>query len=261
HGDRLVVDPALVGRQHARPRPAAASLHLAALHGERDIVAAGIAGHDLELGAEHAVDDARELVGVGGLAGAADDQFLRHDVFQLGDAARLPGDADADLVVGAADPGELVGLELRALGAEQRIEGGAAAEGGDRRAVLRADIVDPVGKPQAAGAFHVLRDDGRVAGDVLAQMAGKHAGIEIVGAADAVADIELDVAALVELRGRLREGERYRRKYENGGRNGARPGVMTHHALLKSPLGLLTSARAHSPARSPPGRTSPNPSP
>ena len=213
-GDRLVVEPALVRRQHARPRPAAASLHLAALHGHRDVVAAGIAGDDLELGAEHAVENAWELVGVGGLAGAADDQLLREHVFQLGDAAALPGDADADLVVGAADPGELVGLELRALGPQQRIEGGAAADGGDGRAVLRADIVDPVGEPQAAGTFHVLRDDGRVARDVLAEVAGNDARIEIVGAADAVADIEIDVLALVEFRRRLRMGKRDRRNCE-----------------------------------------------
>ncbi len=76
--DRLVVDPALVRRQHARPRPAAAALHLAALHRQRDVVAARIAGDDLELGAEHAVEDARELIGVGRRAGAADDQLLAH---------------------------------------------------------------------------------------------------------------------------------------------------------------------------------------
>ena len=41
---------------------------------------------------------------------------------------RVPGDADAHLVVGAADPGELGAVELRLLGAEQRIEAGAAAD-------------------------------------------------------------------------------------------------------------------------------------
>ena len=226
HGDRLVVDPAFVCRQDARPRPAAASLHFAALHGHRNVVAAGIAGDDLELGPEHAVEDAGELVGVGGLAGAAHDQLLREHVFQLGDAAALPGDADADLVVGAANPGELVGLELRALGPQQRIEGGAAADGGDRRAVLRADIVDPVGEAQAAGTFHVLGDDGRVARDVLAEVAGDDAGVEIIGAADAVADIEIDVLALVEFRGRLRL--RRRGRCDERRCNAADPGRNTH---------------------------------
>src|SRR6185369_17734427 len=109
--------------------------------------------------AEHAVEHARELVGVGRLAGAADDQLLAQGVLEPGDAAALPGHADAYLVVGAADPGELVGLELRALGAEQRIEAGAAPDGADRGAVLRRHVVEPVGEPQAAGALRVLGDD------------------------------------------------------------------------------------------------------
>ena len=96
------------GRLHARPRPAAAAVHLAALHREVDVVAAGIAGDDLHLGAEHAVDDARELVGVGGRAGAADVELRGQQVFELGDlGAAVPHHADADLVVGAADPVEL----------------------------------------------------------------------------------------------------------------------------------------------------------
>src|SRR4029077_4050187 len=103
-----------------------------------------------------------------------------------------------------ADPGEAVGAELRTLGAQERIECGAAPDGGERGAVLRADIVDPVREPQAAGAFPVLRYDRRIARHVLAEMAGDDARLHIVGAADAVADIEVDVAALVEVRRRLR---------------------------------------------------------
>ena len=56
HVEPLLGDPGAVGRLHARPRPAAAALHLAALHREHDIVAARIAADDLHLGAEHAVD-------------------------------------------------------------------------------------------------------------------------------------------------------------------------------------------------------------
>src|SRR5205823_5798937 len=104
------------------PRPAAAALHLAALHGEADFVAARIAGDDLHLGAEHAVDDTRKLVGVGRGAGAADDQLPRQQILEPGDAAGAPGDADADLVVGAADPVVFGRVELRRFVAQQRIE-------------------------------------------------------------------------------------------------------------------------------------------
>jgi len=47
-----------------------------------------------------------------------------------------------------------------------------------------ATFVEPVGKPHAAATFHVLRQDDRIARDVLAEMAGDHAGIEIVATAD-----------------------------------------------------------------------------
>ena len=160
-GELLVVEPSLVRRLHARPRPAAAALHLAALHREPDLVAARIAGDDFILVPSTPLSDLRELVGVGRAAGAADDQLLGQQVLELGDAAGVPGDADADFVVGAADPGELGGVELRGLVAEQRIEAGAAADDAERRAVLRADVVEPVGEPQAAGALHVLRHDRR----------------------------------------------------------------------------------------------------
>ena len=50
--------------------------HLAALHRQHHVVAAGIALDDLEMGAEHAVEHARKLIGVGAGAGAADGQLL-----------------------------------------------------------------------------------------------------------------------------------------------------------------------------------------
>src|SRR5258705_8810937 len=163
-------------RLHARPRPAAAALHLAALHGEAALVAARIAGDDLHLGAKDAVDDPRALIGVGRGAGAADDQLAGHQVLEPRDAAGAPGDADADLVVGAADPVELRRVELCGLVAEQRIEAGAAADDAERRAVLWRDIEQPVGEPQRARPLHVLRYHVRIAGNVLAHVPRQNAG-------------------------------------------------------------------------------------
>ena len=148
-----------------------------------------------------------------------------------------PGDADADLVVGAADPVELGRVELRALVAEQRIEAGAAADDAEGRAVLGADIVEPVGEPQAAGALHVLRHDVRIAGNVLAHVAREHARIEVVAAADAVADIEIDGLALVEVGHALRAAARGGDKQEG---RGQRPRVNTSNTMFlpleRSPL-------------------------
>src|SRR5262245_38702311 len=65
-------------------------------------------------------------------------------------------------------------------------------------------------------------------------MAGDDAGVEIVGAADAVADIEIDVAPLIEVRRRLRRcdrrGERDRDDCEDRGGGTAHPASSTHEA-------------------------------
>ena len=107
-------------------------LHLAALHRQHDIVAAGIAFDDLEMRPEHAVEHPRELIGVGAGAGAADRQFLGEQVLEFGNAGILYRHADADFVVGAADPAEFLRVERIGLADQQRIEGDAAAEGTER---------------------------------------------------------------------------------------------------------------------------------
>src|SRR5438132_14182396 len=106
----------------ARPRPAAARLDLAALHGERDVVAAGIAGDELHLRAENAVHRLGEEIGIGARAGAADEYRPRVEILELRDAALAPRSADAHLIVRAAEPAELRCRELGALRAEQWIE-------------------------------------------------------------------------------------------------------------------------------------------
>src|SRR5438874_7492079 len=68
------------------PRPAAAPLDLAALHGERDVVAARVAGDELQLGAEDGVHRLREDVGIGARAGAADEDGARVEVLEARDS-------------------------------------------------------------------------------------------------------------------------------------------------------------------------------
>src|SRR5262249_25266022 len=92
------------------------------------------------------------------------------------------------------------------------------------------DVVEPIGEPQAAGAFEVLRHDGRIARGVLAEMARDGAGIEVIGAADAVADIELDVAAFVEVARCLSRGGGYGTG-EDHGADAASPNFSTHKLL------------------------------
>ncbi len=165
--------------------------------------------------AEHAVEHARELIGIGAGAGAADRELLGEQVLEFGDAGILHRHADADFVIGAADPAEFLRVEGVALADQQRIEGDAAADRAERGAVLRRDAIKIIGEPQTAGAFHVLRHQRRIAGDMRAHVAADHARIEVVGAAGRVADIEVDIAVLVEVLDALREHDRGRRNDRN----------------------------------------------
>jgi len=197
--DLLARDPVGPCRHHARQRPAAAALNLAAFEREADVIAAGIAGDDLELGAEHGVEHRGELIGVVTGAGRADGERLRQHILEFADAGGSQRDADADLVIGAADPGEFRGVVSRARFAEQRIERGAPAGGANHAAVARRSTVEIIGQPQAAGAFHVLRHDGGIARDVAAEMARDQPGVKVITTADAVADLQIERFSPVEI--------------------------------------------------------------
>src|SRR5439155_9480249 len=110
-----------------------------------------------------------------------------------------PGDADADLVVGTADVVDPPPVILGGLVAKERLERHGARHRPDGGAVPGTDIVEPVGKPHAAAAFHVLRQDRWITRNVLAEMAGDHPRVEIIAAADADIDVEIDGFAAVEI--------------------------------------------------------------
>ena len=96
--------------------------------------------------------------------------------------------------------------------ADQRLHRHAAAEHADGRAVLGRDVVEVVRGLERARARHVLHHDGRIAGDVLADMAGENAGIGVVAAAGAVADDQVDGLAAVEVGDRVLRAGRWRQR-------------------------------------------------
>ncbi len=64
-------------------------------------------------------------------------------------------------------------------------------------------LVEAVGRRDAAGARLVLHDDGRIAGNVMAEIARHEAGRNVVDAAGCRADHHGDLPAFVELLDRL----------------------------------------------------------
>ncbi len=87
---------------------------------------------------------------------------------------------------------------MRALAAQHLEHGGALIDAGNIGAVLRGCRINVVGRAHAAGSRHVLHDDVRVARDMIAHVAREQAGIEIIAAAGAETDHDVDRLALVE---------------------------------------------------------------
>src|SRR5205807_5701488 len=103
----------------AAPRPAAAAVDLALLERERYLVAAGVAGDQPQLGAEHVLQHGGENVGIRSGAFAGDREGSGQRVVPALDLGTVPGRANADLVAGAAEPSEFARVELGVACADQ----------------------------------------------------------------------------------------------------------------------------------------------
>jgi hypothetical protein len=76
----------------------------------------------------------------------------------------------AHLIAAAAEPGEFSPVVLGGAGADERLDRKPAPDHADGRAVPRRRVVKKIGEPQASGARHVLRHNGRVAGNMPAHV-------------------------------------------------------------------------------------------
>ncbi len=74
----------------------------------------------------------------------------------------------------------------------------------DRRAVLRRLRVEIIGGIEAAGSRHALHDKAWIAGDMLAHVIGKRAGIFHIAPGHAGADDDADLLVFIEGGGVLR---------------------------------------------------------
>ena len=156
----LVLEPCRLGRLPARPG-VVARLDLAALHREVDLVAAGIAGDDLELGAEELVHHLRIDEGDGAARRGAGDDLALARVLDALDAGGVPDRHGLDHRRDRAEPLHLGGVELHAGDADGLHGREGVGDHADIGAVLRRDVVEVVDHPHAAGAGHVLRHHGR----------------------------------------------------------------------------------------------------
>ena len=176
-------------------------LCLAALHRQRHGGVALVAGHDLDFGAQHLVEHARERIGDGAGIGRGGDHLL---CLRASASVRTPAvcqtregqragahgtepDKAVDVVLHAADADRLRG--------NQRV--GKHADGG---AVLRRDRIEVVGHFDAAGADHVLRRPrSGLPGICLPMKRAISRDFDVVAAADIDPDQDVDGLAAVEI--------------------------------------------------------------
>src|SRR5215510_13454380 len=108
--DLLLGEPRGPNRLETRPGPITDPLHLVALHRERDLDRARIAGDDSEFGAKHSIQKTRRGLGID-TSGATDDQLRVKQILRGAMRRSVPRQHDADLAADAADPVKLVQIE------------------------------------------------------------------------------------------------------------------------------------------------------
>jgi len=175
------------------------TVHLAAFHGEVDLVAAVIAGHDLEARAEELIHHRRIDVRDGAFGGRARDGLALARILDAEDARRVPHRHGLVDRRDRPQPRKFRGVELNA-----RQAGGLRGREGilahsDIGAVTRRLDIEVVLHLEAARAGHILRDDARVARNVPPDMLGHQPGLQIVFAAGAHADQHIDGLATIEV--------------------------------------------------------------
>src|SRR5262249_32900836 len=110
------------------------------------------------------------------------------DVIEGLEGGGLRSQADGGLGGGRADPVESSGVVFGRHPSDHWIDDDISSEQTDLRAVARRDIEEMVGCPDAACARHISDDDVRMAGNVLAEMAGDQPRVKIGAAARIEAD-------------------------------------------------------------------------
>src|SRR5918998_106623 len=100
------------------------------------------------------------------------------------------GEHLADLIIGA-EPVELAGLEAHAFSL-QLLDQRQRVGNEDFAAILSPPAINVVGRDRAPGAGHVLDQEARIAGNVLAEVVGNETPIEVIASSRSGAHDERD---------------------------------------------------------------------
>ena len=174
----------------------------ALLDGKPLLGAAGISHDLLDRRVEHLAQRRAVDVVARSLAGRTQDKLfaVHHLVPGLRTVIAV---AVANSVIGCddADPGIIAEVELDPFGLDDGLRDHARIEDHHHRAILRRGEIEVANRGQAAGARHVLHDDGRISGNVIADVARNIARVTVVAAGRREADDDTEHLALVEVVG------------------------------------------------------------
>ena len=218
HEDLLLGEPMRLGRFPRGPGIGAAPADLAALHRQVDVVAAAVAGDDLEPGARQRVHRLGIVDRRGRGAGRADDELALHHVLDRADAGGVPGVHHVRAVGGVADPEEPAGVEFDLAAAERLMGRHVLHDGMQHGTVARRLGGEPVRGLQPDRARHVARDDRGLPGDVPAHVTRNEPRAQVVVAARRGRDQHGERLAAIEVRHRIggrrqRQRKRQRDRY------------------------------------------------
>src|SRR5262249_39329802 len=184
---------------HGGHREAADAVHFAAINRELDAGRAGVAGDELDPGAEQVLERQRRFRQRPTGAGPAEEGLFVEQIIEGLDAGRFRDAAYADALVHVADPAELGGIEPCGSVAEDRFECHRICEGHQHAAVLRRHVIEPIRRGEATRAHHVLHHHLWIARNMAAKVASEEPRIDIEPGADLVPDHDRERLALVEV--------------------------------------------------------------
>jgi hypothetical protein len=198
------LEPVRFERLNRAVRGADIALGFTALEREEIAARSLMSADDLDLGSEHVVEHGRIHHAVAGRRRSRFDHLLFKELIERFQAAIRAADGDRYGGIGAADPVEFLRVEFELVlffrhGLEERRSDQRAVDRADRGSVLGCDVVNVVRCLEAAGAGHILRHDGWLAGDVIAEMPSQRARVDVIAGPRRIADDEADIFIVVEV--------------------------------------------------------------
>ena len=185
-------------------------VHFASVDGEINVVPAAVSRKNLDVQFHYVAQQLCRLRVRRALSGDSDHHVrttLATDVVKRSCLRVLSRHENKRVVRaarGGAQPSEFHRIELNVrIAFHHGHQRQAAIYDSKHSAVAWCPDVDKISRNQACSAWHVLDDERRIAGNMLAHVACEQARVNVVATAGAVPDENLDLLSLIKIRDRI----------------------------------------------------------